>query len=93
MKTESNLLRLPSNLGNCEQGICTKRSIQVLKSVDLNVSDFADLNEWSSLVTLEPDVSDFTDLSESPSIVLIDLNLPSVFRAHSHSRVTSLVSM
>jgi hypothetical protein len=60
-----------------------------------NVSDFADLNEWSSLVTLEPDVSDFTDLtvSESPSTVLIDLNLLSVFRAHSHSRVTSLVSM
>jgi hypothetical protein len=71
MKTESNLLRLPSNLGNCEQGICTKRSIQVLRSVDLNVSDFTDLNEWSSLDTLEPDVSDFTDLSEIPMTVLM----------------------
>jgi hypothetical protein len=71
MKTESNLLCLPSNLGNCEQGICTKRSIQVLGSVDLNVSDFADLNEWSSLVTLESDVSDFTDLSESTSTILM----------------------
>jgi hypothetical protein len=66
MKTESNLLRLPSNLGNCEQGSAPKDRSRPpsLRYLNLDFTDFNDLNGWLPVLTSAPNVSDFTDLIE-----------------------------